>query len=159
MAGLVTRACRLTPRLLRNRNNVRLARLPGGSGVNIFSEQPSVRAIAHVSKIEKRIQQIDRDSEAVTKSYFGRIEQGIQQHRRIIEYELHGVLGLVDKAGTCSHTQAMLMIRCCGDVMVDTDSVQREQLLDSVLNTLDKVGVKLDISLYNTVLKVKYFAR
>ena len=51
------------------------------------------------------------------------------------------------------------MIRCCGDVMADTDSVQREQLLDSVLTTLDKVGVKLDISLYNTVLKVKYFAR
>ena len=50
----------------------------------------------------------------------------------------------------------MLMIRCCGEVMVDTDRVQREQLLDSVLTTLDRVGVKLDVSLYNTILKVKY---
>lgn len=157
MAGLVTRACRLTPRLLRNRNNVRLVSLPGGPGVNIFSEQPSVRAIAHVSKVEKKIQQIERDSEAVTTTYFRKLEQGIQQQRRIMEYELQSLLGLVEKAGHCSPSQAMLMIKCCGDVMVDIDSVQREQHLDSVLNTLDKVGVKLDVSLYNTILKVKYF--
>ena len=38
--------------------------------------------------------------------------------------------------------------------MVDTDAVQREKLLENVLNTLDKVGVKLDVSLHNAVLKV-----
>ena len=42
-------------------------------------------------------------------------------------------------------------------MMVDTDAVQREKLLETVLNTLDKVGVKLDVSLYNTILKVKYY--
>ncbi len=38
--------------------------------------------------------------------------------------------------------------------MVDTDAVHRSQLLENVLNTLDKLGVKLDVSLYNTILKV-----
>ena len=41
--------------------------------------------------------------------------------------------------------------------MVDTDAVQREKLLEDVLNTLDKVGVKLDVSLHNAILKVKYY--
>ena len=61
----------------------------------------------------------------------------------IMEYEPCGTLGLVDKPGHCSYSQAMLMIKCCGDIM------QREQLLDSALNTLDKVGLKC-------ILKVKY---
>ena len=112
MAGLVSRACRLTPRLLRNNIEVRLVTLPGGPGVSkMVSEQPSVRTIVHVSKVERKIQQIERDSEAVTKTYFKHIETGIQQQQRIMEYELTGVLGMVKKLGQCSLTQAMLMIR------------------------------------------------
>ena len=57
-----------------------------------------------------------------------------------MEYKLCGTLELVDWPGHCSYSKAMLMIKCCGDVM------QREQLLDSVLNTLDKVGVKLNVT-------------
>ena len=156
MAGLVTRVCRLTPRLLRCCDHVKHVRSPG-LRVSMFSELPPVRTIAHVSKVERRIQQIDRDSEAVTRTYFKKIEQGIQQQRRIMEYELHGVMGLVEKVEQCSQSQAMLMIRCCGEVLVDVDRVQREQLLDSVLDTLDRVGVKLDVSLYNTILKVNEY--
>ena len=113
MAGLVSRACRLTPRLLRNNIEVRLVTLPGGPGVSMMvsEHQPPVRTIAHISKVERKIQQIERDSEAVTKTYFRKIEIGIQQQRRIMEYELHGVLAMVEKMGKCSTTQAMLMIR------------------------------------------------
>ena len=42
---------------------------------------------------------------------------------------------------------------------MDTDAVQRSQLLENVLNTLDKLGVKLDVSLYNTILKVKHHSK
>ena len=112
MAGLVSRACRLTPRLLRNNIEVRLVTLPGSGVSKMVSEhQPPVRTIVHVSKVERKIQQIERDSEAVTKTYFKHIETGIQQQQRIMEYELTGVLGMVKKIGQCSMTQAMLMIR------------------------------------------------
>ena len=113
MAGLVSRACRLTPRLLRHNIEVRLVTLPGGPGVSkmVSEHQPPVRTIVHVSKVERKIQQIERDSEAVAKTYFKHIETGIQQQQRIMEYELTGVLGMVKKIGQCSMTQAMLMIR------------------------------------------------
>ena len=77
----------------------------------VSEHHPPVRTIAHISKVERKIQQIERDSEAVTKTYFRKIEIGIQQQRRIMEYELHGVLAMVEKMGKCSTTQAMLMIR------------------------------------------------
>ena len=77
----------------------------------MISERPPVRTIAHVSKVERRIQQIERDSEAVTKTYFRKIEEGIQQQRRVMGYELTGAMEMVKKSGKCSQTQAMLMIR------------------------------------------------
>ena len=77
----------------------------------MVSERPPVRTIAHVSKVERRIQQIERDSEAVARTYFRKIEDGIQQQRRVLGYELTGAMERVEKAGKCSQTQAMLMIR------------------------------------------------
>ena len=157
MAGLITRACRITPILWRTKNkmNEKLFSCPG-SGV--ISVQPQtlqhVRAITNVSMVAKMNAQIDTDSEAVLKTYFKNLERGIQQQNRIMRFNLEGVLYMVEKYRECSQSQAMLMIKSCGEVMVDINCVERGHLLQSVLNTLDKAGITLDISLHNTLLKV-----
>ena len=55
----------------------------------------------------------------------------------------------------CSSNQALLVIKCCGDVMVDLDKKSRSQVAEKCIKLLASLSdTPLDISHYNAMLKV-----
>ena len=71
-----------------------------------------------------------------------------------MKYEVDNILRLVRKQGECTYSQSLLMIRSCGEVLVDVDTTTRMKMLETTLDVLNVAGAKLDINHYNILLKV-----
>ena len=57
----------------------------------------------------------------------------------------------------CSPNQALLVIKCCGEVLVDLDRRSRGQIAEKCFSLI--LGMKntpLDITHYNALLKVRF---
>merc|ERR1719369_72080 len=61
---------------------------------------------------------------------------------------------MVEQSGTCTANQALLVLRCCGEVLVDIDRGNRTKLVERYANILKKNGVEFDINHYNAILRV-----
>ena len=83
------------------------------------------------------------------------MDLSIRKKGRIMISELHKVVALVESLQYCSPTQAVLLFKCCGEVLVDEDKQARTRLLEKSLRLVKNInGMNLDISHYNTLLKV-----
>ena len=164
MSGLVTRAHRLVPRLARSRcwagRTVRTR--PPAPPTLLLSEallprtisSTSARCVSNVSMLARNEEKIDSNAEATLRKYLANMAEDVQKQRRVLEYEVENVLRLVEKLGGCSYADSLLLLRCCGEVLVDADTAARQQLLQHTIDTLQRCGVTLDINHYNTITKV-----
>ena len=50
--------------------------------------------------------------------------------------------------------QALLLLRCCGSVLVDKAPSERNSLMQEIQRVVTRAGVLLDISHFNAMLKV-----
>ena len=83
------------------------------------------------------------------------LDLSIRKRGRIQIVDFISVFNLIQNLRFCSESQAVLLLKCCGEVPVDEDRKVRTQLLEKCLRLLQKInGLSLDISHYNTVLKV-----
>ena len=83
------------------------------------------------------------------------LDLNIRKRGRILISEFDKVLSLVSVLQCCSPSQAVLMLKCCGEVLVDEDKQSRTRLLEKTLRLVKNInGMNLDISHYNTLLKV-----
>ena len=83
------------------------------------------------------------------------LDLNIRKRGRILISEFDKVLSRVSVLQCCSPSQAVLMLKCCGEVLVDEDKQSRTRLLEKTLRLVKNInGMNLDISHYNTLLKV-----
>ena len=87
------------------------------------------------------------------------MEQVSRKHGRVLARDLARALTIIEELQHCPPGEALLLIKCCGEVLVDVDSSRRSQLVQRCLTLLENVqGSKLDISHYNALLKVGSFS-
>ena len=83
------------------------------------------------------------------------LDLSIRKSGRIQISEFDGLFNLIKSLRFCSPSQAVLLLKCCGEVLVDEDRKVRTGLVEKCLSLLKKTnGLTLDISHYNTLLKV-----
>ena len=83
------------------------------------------------------------------------MDLSIRKRGRIGIMDFDNVFNLIKSLRFCSPSQAVLLLKCCGEVLVDEDRQVRTGLLEKCLRLLRRInGLSLDISHYNTLLKV-----
>ena len=86
--------------------------------------------------------------------YFEKLDKDLRIENRVMKHEIENLLRLVEKSEKCSFKQALLIIKACGEALVDLDNASRLDILTRALAVIDECGVKLDIMHFNTLLKV-----
>ena len=65
------------------------------------------------------------------------------------------IFSLIEKTGVCTPSQALLIIKCCGNFLVDLDRKSRSKIAEKCFNMIKSLSdTPLDISHYNALLKV-----
>lgn len=172
MASLVTKAHKVLPRLARAGNGGRCWSGPGSVVVRshpppklFLSVSPCQLqmmagmgqvspARVHYSNHQQRKEYEESNIGTVLNRYFEKMEKDIRNNNRIMKYEVDNARRLVNRQGECTYSQSLLMIRSCGQVLVDVDVTTRMQMLETALDVLKDAGVNLDINHYNILLKV-----
>ena len=99
--------------------------------------------------------QIKRKQEERLDKILYSLDLSIRKSGRIQMNQVISVFNLIQSLRFCSESQAVLLLKCCGEVLVDEDRKVRTKLLEKCLRLLMKIdGLSLDISHYNTLLKV-----
>ncbi|XP_049788788.1 leucine-rich PPR motif-containing protein, mitochondrial [Schistocerca nitens] len=83
-----------------------------------------------------------------------RLDQDVRRTGRITRKELEDVLGDLRHARCATSTQSLLIIRCCGNLVPEESPEVRTKIVNEVWKTLENLGVPLDISHYNALLRV-----
>ena len=95
-----------------------------------------------------------REEERLDKILYS-LDLSIRKSGRIQINEFDNLFKLIKKLRFCSASQAVLLLKCCGEVLVDEDRQMRTGLLEKCMSLLKKTNsLSLDISHYNTLLKV-----
>lgn len=68
--------------------------------------------------------------------------------------EIDKILSSVHLGGKLSSLQSLLLIRCCGRPLIDSDNKESVQLVQHVWDTLVQLNVPMDVSHYNSLLNV-----
>ena len=100
----------------------------------------SARARRSQDELEKLLSMLDTSSK----------KQG-----RVLEVTLAKVLNIIAATQVCTPSQALLLVKCCGDVLVDVERRKRTELVERYFSLIESFpNSKLDISHYNALLKV-----
>lgn len=83
-----------------------------------------------------------------------RLDQDVRRTGRITRKELEYVLEELRNARSATSTQSLLIIRCCGNLVPEESPEVRTKIVNEVWKTLENMGVPLDISHYNALLRV-----
>eukprot|EP00090_Calanus_glacialis_P034548 TRINITY_DN5817_c0_g1_i1.p1 TRINITY_DN5817_c0_g1~~TRINITY_DN5817_c0_g1_i1.p1 ORF type:complete len:1542 (-),score=471.24 TRINITY_DN5817_c0_g1_i1:80-4384(-) len=78
----------------------------------------------------------------------------VRRTGRALTHDLARIVRMIELSGICTANQALLVLRCCGDVLVDIDRESRIKLAETYANVLKKNGVEFDVSHYNALLRV-----
>jgi len=82
------------------------------------------------------------------------IDMDVRRTGRAMSYGVDQILNTVRQYKRCSPNQALLILRCCGSVLVDLSSSQRTALMTETLDILSAVPeLKFDVSHYNAMMK------
>ena len=85
------------------------------------------------------------------------LETSCKKQGRVLEKDFAKVLNIIENTGICPASQALLLIKCCGDVLVDVERQKRTELVERCFSLIESIpSSKLDISHYNAQLKVNY---
>ena len=116
--------------------------------------------------------------------FLGNIETNIQKLDRVLKFEVENSIKIIKTVGSCSSNQALLLLKCHGEVgqfvfydlfvpslsksrdkklnisllsqvMVDGSCGERTAMLGRFVELIANLGVRLDISHYNCILKVR----
>ncbi|XP_043286324.1 leucine-rich PPR motif-containing protein, mitochondrial [Venturia canescens] len=85
---------------------------------------------------------------------FQELDNKIQRYGRIFSIEVEEVLSKIQEIGYISSLDALLLIRCCGNLVCDTPQGERTKLANKIWGTLETLKVPLDVQHYNAMLRV-----
>ncbi|XP_067009709.2 leucine-rich PPR motif-containing protein, mitochondrial [Anabrus simplex] len=83
-----------------------------------------------------------------------RLDQDVRRLGRISRRELEDVLEELRHTRSATGTQSLLIIRCCGNLVPEEPPEVRTQLVQEIWKTLENLGVPMDVSHYNALLRV-----
>ncbi|KAJ8735797.1 hypothetical protein PYW07_007417 [Mythimna separata] len=89
----------------------------------------------------------------ILEKYITGLSTDIFQKNRVYKNDLVRVLNKVKEFNFTKKKQALLLIRCCGDLLPDESALSRMQLVEQVWNTL-KPHTKFQVEHFNELLKV-----
>uniref|UniRef100_A0A8D8WCH4 Leucine-rich PPR motif-containing protein, mitochondrial n=1 Tax=Cacopsylla melanoneura TaxID=428564 RepID=A0A8D8WCH4_9HEMI len=101
--------------------------------------RPNVATIDNASPIDLSINKLDNDARKVG---------------RVSIVDIKHILASLSRSNLPSSTQALMLIRCCGDLLPEEIPAIRTQLAQTLWQTFDKLNIQLDISHYNALLRV-----
>ena len=78
----------------------------------------------------------------------------VQKTGRVLVRDLNQVIRSLKSAKHLDPLHALFVLRCCGSQFVDTPKVQRQEYVESWWKTMQDMQVPLDISHYNTLMRV-----
>lgn len=78
----------------------------------------------------------------------------VQRTNRVLYYDFMQFKKLFLKCDELKPIQALFGLRCCGDAFVDVPGSERLKYTDELWSHIKKTGVTLDISHFNTLLRV-----
>ena len=86
---------------------------------------------------------------------FNVLDTSSRKQRRVLERDMVKVINIIENFGSCSASQALLLVKCCGEVLVDVERKKRSRLVERCFSLIESIqSSKLDISHYNALLKV-----
>uniref|UniRef100_A0A1B6MDN1 Pentacotripeptide-repeat region of PRORP domain-containing protein n=1 Tax=Graphocephala atropunctata TaxID=36148 RepID=A0A1B6MDN1_9HEMI len=91
------------------------------------------------SSLDHTLRRLDEDARRIGRISMKEIEEALKEIRHF-------------KKATAS--QSLMVIRCCGNLVPEEAPEHRTKLVEEIWNTLEKLGVSLDVSHYNSLLKV-----
>lgn len=83
-----------------------------------------------------------------------RLDQNVRRTGRISKRDLEDILDELRHSGSATSTQSLHIIRCCGNLIPEESPEIRTRLIQEIWKTLDNIGVPMDISHYNALLRV-----
>ncbi|XP_043224122.1 leucine-rich PPR motif-containing protein, mitochondrial-like [Amphibalanus amphitrite] len=115
-----------------------------GIDTRTLSTQPSavpltIESSSGLQTLDRALQKLDLD---------------IRKTGRISTREVEEIYEEVKVTGAISSSQSLLLIRCCGNLVAEELPEQRTQLAQNIWQTLQSIGVPMDISHYNALLRV-----
>ena len=88
---------------------------------------------------------------------FSVLDTSCRKQGRVLERDMARVLNIIQNTGVCPASQALLLVKCCGNVLVDVERKKRTELVERCFSLIESIpSSTLDISHYNALLKVIY---
>ena len=98
----------------------------------------------------------DTKSQTELETLFSLLDQATRRQGRVLARDITRTFNVIERSRHCPASQTLLLIKCCGDVLVDVDRTKRNLLVEKCFSLLESIpGTRLDISHYNALLKVK----
>ncbi|XP_063242318.1 leucine-rich PPR motif-containing protein, mitochondrial [Bacillus rossius redtenbacheri] len=83
-----------------------------------------------------------------------RLDQDARRAGRISKRELEDILDELRLTRSATSSQSLLIIRCCGNLVPEESPEVRTRLVEEIWKTLENLGVPMDVSHYNALLRV-----
>ncbi|KAI1287623.1 Leucine-rich PPR motif-containing protein, mitochondrial [Halotydeus destructor] len=83
-----------------------------------------------------------------------RLDSEVRRLGRVSTKDVTDLFNQIKGKKSATSTQALLLIRCCGDLLSEETPDNRTKLVQNAMKVFQSAGVNLDISHYNALLKV-----
>ncbi|KAG7155734.1 Leucine-rich PPR motif-containing protein-like 3 [Homarus americanus] len=83
-----------------------------------------------------------------------RIDTDIRRTGRIFKKDIEDIFGEIKALRHATSTQSLLLLRCCGSLVPEELPEVRNKLVQDIWETLHELRIPLDVSHYNTLLRV-----
>nr|CAD7568028.1 unnamed protein product [Timema californicum] len=107
-------------------------------GARTFATEPATSS-SHNENLERSLRRLDQD---------------VKRSGRISKRELEDILEELRHTRSATSTQSLLIIRCCGSLVPEESPEVRTQLVEEIWKALENLGVPMDVSHYNALLRV-----
>ncbi|XP_075224635.1 bicoid stability factor [Lycorma delicatula] len=111
-----------------------------------FSHNFTTAAVAATTSHQQNENSVDRSIK--------RLDEDARRIGRISRRELEEVIEEIKLSKSATSSQSLMVIRCCGNLVPEETPEFRTKLVSNVWQILEKLGVPMDISHYNALLRV-----
>ncbi|XP_071440491.1 leucine-rich PPR motif-containing protein, mitochondrial [Hetaerina americana] len=95
-----------------------------------------------------------RQNENTLERSLRRLDMDVRRSGRITRKELEEVLEEMKHSRSATSSQSLMLIRCCGNLVPEEKPEVRTKLVQKIWETIDGLGIPMDISHYNALLRV-----
>ncbi|KAK8734064.1 hypothetical protein OTU49_005996 [Cherax quadricarinatus] len=114
---------------------------------------PSVTRLLSAQKLVENVKGGSSLTQGIDKALY-RIDTDIRRTGRIYKKDIEDIFGEIKALKHASSTQSLLLLRCCGSLVPEELPEVRNKLVQEIWDTLHELHIPLDISHYNTLLRV-----